>query len=183
MKRDRLFLFIPQILEYDRKIWIQISSFVQPALYFCCRKTSLFKNLRIWKKTNPGSCFSGLCNNREQTVFQFDRRNPSLVTVIVHATFTSYFYFQPFGQGIYNGRSDTMQTAACLIDRIIKLTACMQRRENETFCRHAFFVHAHRNTTSIVFDGCRAVFFQCHFNAVTETSQMFIHRVIYDFIY
>ena len=102
------------------------------AFYFVLFESGLFKNLRIRKKINLRTglfCFS---NRRKQPVFQFDHRNPTLISVMMNIAIPADPYIHMCRQCIYNRRTYSMQSSAGLISGIIKLSSCMQRCINNT---------------------------------------------------
>ena len=75
-----------------------------------------------------------------------------------------------------------MQASAGLICRIVKFSSGMECRKYQPGCRHSLFMHPHRDTTAVIIHCGRAVRLQRYLDPVTETGQMFIHRVIHDLI-
>ena len=75
-----------------------------------------------------------------------------------------------------------MQTAACLICRIIKLSSCVQSREHEPCRGHSFLVHVHRDAAPVIRDCGGTVLFQSYPDLRTVSCQMLIHGVVYDLI-
>ena len=85
-------------------------------------------------------------------------------------------------QRIYNRRTDTMQTSAGLVCRIVEFSARMKCRVYHTSCRYSCCMKVYRYTTSVICDRCRTVFFQCHMDLAAISGKMLIHRIIHDLI-
>ena len=75
-----------------------------------------------------------------------------------------------------------MKSSAGLIGRIIKFTACMKSCKYKSLCRHSLLMHIHRNSSSIIRNCTGAVLFQHYMDQAAISCQMFIYRIIYDFI-
>ena len=75
-----------------------------------------------------------------------------------------------------------MQTSACLVRRIVELTACVKRREHQTLCTDSFLMESNRNASSVILDGGRSVCLERYPDFVTVTGKMFVHGIVYDFI-
>ena len=75
-----------------------------------------------------------------------------------------------------------METAACLVGRIIKLTSGVEGCKYKTLCGNAFLVHANRDTSAIIRNSGGAVFVQCHMDLTAKTGQMLVHRVVNNLI-
>ena len=75
-----------------------------------------------------------------------------------------------------------MQTAAGLIGRIVKFSACMERGEHETFRADTLLVHANGNSASIIRNRRGTVRFQSHLNAITIPRKMLVHGVVQDLV-
>ena len=106
-----------------------------------------------------------------------------LILIIIDLSIPGNFYLHPVRQGVYDRRTDTMKSAAGLIGIIIEFSACMKRGENHTFRRHAFFVHLHRDSPSVILYGTGPIRLQRYCDLRTESSQVLVHRVVDDFIY
>ena len=85
-------------------------------------------------------------------------------------------------QRIYNRRTDTMQTSAGLVCRIVEFSARMKCRVYHTSCRYSCCMKVYRYTTSVICDRCRTVFFQCHMDLAAISGKMLIHRIIHNLI-
>ena len=75
-----------------------------------------------------------------------------------------------------------MQAAAGLIGIVVKLTARMQRGKYQPFRADTLLMHSHRDTPSIVRNRGGTVRFQRYPDCGTIPRQMFIHRIVYNFI-
>ena len=72
-----------------------------------------------------------------------------------------------------------MQTARHLVRTFIKLTTSVQHSHNHLKSRTTlFFVHIHRNTTTIICHCYRIVRIDIHLNVSTITCQSFVNRVV-----
>ena len=73
----------------------------------------------------------------------------SLITLLIYLATLANFYFQPVGEGIYNRGTYTVQTTGYLVSPTAKLTAGMQNRKYDFYCRDTCFViDAYRNSSS-----------------------------------
>ena len=127
MINDMLRLLTAQILIYNCQIRIQICGLMQATFYFILFESCLFENFRIREKINLCSGLFCLSDHREQTIHQRLHSHSTLITVMVNCTVPADLYIQISGQCVYYGRSNTVQTSACLVYRIIKLSSGMQR--------------------------------------------------------
>ena len=100
----------------------------------------------------------------------------------MHIPFAADFNIQIRGQCIDNRGAHTMKTTAGFICRVIKFSSCMQRSKNKTLRRDPFFMHTYRNSSSVILYRGRSVFLQCYTDPAAITGQMFIYRIIYNFI-
>ena len=108
----------------------------------------------------------------------------SLITLLIYLATLANFYFQPVGEGIYNRGTYTVQTTGYLVSPTAKLTAGMQNRKYDFYCRDTCFViDAYRNSSSVINNGDGIVFIDGYINGITESCQCFIHRIVYDLIY
>ena len=71
-----------------------------------------------------------------------------------------------------------METAACLVGRIIKLTSGVEGCKYKTLRGNAFLVHANRDTSAIIRNSGGAVFVQCHMDLTAKTGQMLVNNLI-----
>ena len=131
---------------------------MQSGFYFIRLKTCLIKNRIIGKKSNCRSGLLGLSDDRKQTVLQLYDRIPSLITIFINMSVLFDCNGQKCRKCIDNGRTDTVQTAACLINGIIEFSARMKRGKYKTFRTHSFLMHTNRNTAPVIGYGCRTVF-------------------------
>ena len=67
-----------------------------------------------------------------------------------------------------------MEPTACFISRIVKFTTCMKCRKYQTFRRHPFLMHIHRNSPAIICYGTGTIFFQHHMDLTAVSCQMLI---------
>ena len=67
--------------------------------------------------------------------------------------FGAYFDLHPFGKRVDDRRADAMQAAGIPISIVIKLSACMQLRENNFNAAHTqFFMNAYGDAAAIIFN-------------------------------
>ena len=181
--KNNPFLFrLSLILKQNGKFRIQVRSLMQPAFDFRRRKPGFLKNLRVRKKIHQSSCCLGSSQLWQKSILQFYCWIPSLIMVMMYISSCADFNIQIRGQCIYYRRPHSMKTSAGLIYRIIKLSTCMQGGENQAFCGDTLFMHSHRDSPSIILNGCGTVLFQSYPDILTEASQMFIHCIIHNFI-
>ena len=105
-----------------------------------------------------------------------------MISILVDTAVPVNLYSHMLRKSIYNRRTYTVKTAAGLICVIVKFSACMKGGKYHSGCRHSFFMHFHRNTTSVIPNGTGAVFFQADGDLGTETSQMLVHCIVHDLI-
>ena len=89
---------------------------------------------------------------------------------------------QTRAQRVDDGRADAVQAAAGLIGVIVKLTACMQGRENQTLRTDSFFMHPDRDTASVILHRDGIVRIDRHFNIFTISGKRLINCIIYNLI-
>ena len=142
----------------------------------------LLKDRVIRQEADLRSCLSCLTYLRQQSIFQFNYRDTTLIAVMMHISVSADLHVHPCRQRIDYRRTHTVQTTAGLIGRVIEFTARMQCRVHQSGSRHALCMHADRHASSVIHHGCRSVFFQCHMNLGTESRQMLIHCIIHDLI-
>ena len=75
-----------------------------------------------------------------------------------------------------------MQAAAGFIGGMIEFTSRMQGGKHQPFRAHPFFMHSHRNASSVIVHGGGAVRLQRHADLIAHTCQMLIHRIVYNLI-
>ena len=170
------------ILKMNGQFRIQICGLMKSALYFCCRKSCLFKNLRVREEIDTSSSLSGLTQFRQKPLFQFKCRDSPLIMVMVNISVTTDLNVQICRQGIHNRRAYSMKSSAGLIGRIIKFTACMKSCKYKSLCRHSFLMHIYRNSSSIIRNRTGTIFLQNYMDQTAVSCQMFIYCVIYDLI-
>ena len=98
-------------------------------------------------------------------------------------TFTSHFYVKFCRKSIHTTHSHTMQTSRNFVTALVKFTTSMKNSHYHFKSRTTFFfVHIHRNTTTIIFNRNRIIFMNCYINRIAITSKCFVDRVIYHLI-
>ena len=170
------------ILKMNGQFRIQICSLMKSALYFCCRKSCLFKNLRVREEVNAGSCLPGPAQFRQQPFLKFNGRNSPFIVIMMHISVTTDLNVQICRQGIHNRRTYSMKSSAGLIGRIIKFTACMKSCKYKSLCRYSFLMHIYRDSSSVVCYCTGTIFLQNYMDQTAVSCQMFIYCVIYDLI-
>ena len=101
----------------------------------------------------------------------------------IDVAFLIYPYPQPFGQGIYNRRTNTVQTAGNFITATAEFTAGMQHGKYNFQRRlSGLCLDINRDTTTIVGDSNGITGIDGHSNIFTVSGQSFIDRVIHDLI-
>ena len=76
-----------------------------------------------------------------------------------------------------------METPARFIRRVIELSSGMQSGKYQPFRADTLFMHPYWNPPAIIFHRRRAVRFQRHFYLIAITGQMFVHGIVYNFVY
>ncbi|OQB04689.1 MAG: hypothetical protein BWY20_00517 [Spirochaetes bacterium ADurb.Bin215] len=90
---------------------------------------------------------------------------------------------EPDRKGVYNGNTDTMQTAGDLVGALVKFTAGMKTGQNEFKGAYPFsLVNINGNSASIILDTYNIVLFKNDGNCVTMTRHCFVDTVIYNFV-
>ena len=162
------------------KIRVKICRFMHSGLNILFPETEFFEYFGIRLKVYLCSgllCFSH--SGKKSVLFKFLYRLSLLKTVVMDKAFPAYFNIKVFGKGVNRGRTNTMKTAACLIDGIVKLSAGMKCRKHHAFRRHSLFMHSHGNSSTVIFHGTASVRFQRNINGIAKTRQMLIHRVVH----
>ena len=91
---------------------------------------------------------------------------------------------QPYRQGINHRNAHTVQAAGNFVGVVVKLTAGVELGHDNFRSRNSlFFVHADRNTTAVVANGCGTVRIKNNFGLITITGQSLINGVIQHLIY
>ena len=170
------------ILKTNSQFRIQVCSLMKSALYFCCRESGLFKNLRVREEIDTSSSLSGLTQFRQKPLFQFKCRDSPLIMVMVNISVTTDLNVQICRQGIHNRRAYSMKSSAGLIGRIIKFTACMKSCKYKSLCRYSFLMHIYRDSPSVVCYCTGTILLQNYMDQTAVSCQMFIYCVIYDLI-
>ena len=170
------------ILKANSQFRIQICSLMKSALYFCCRKSCLFKNLRVREEVNAGSCLPGPAQFRQKPLFQFKCRDSPLIMVMVNISVTADLNIKICRQSIDNRRTYSVKSSACLVSGIVKFAACMKRSKYQSLCRHSFLMHIYRDSPSVVCYCTGTILLQNYMDQTAVSCQMFIYCVIYDLI-
>ena len=94
-----------------------------------------------------------------------------------------YFYFKPSRKSIYNAGSHSVKSSRNFINRFIKFSSCMQNCINSfQSWFSSFWVNIYRNSSSVIMYSYTSVFIHNCSNMRTESSQSFIHSIIYNFL-
>ena len=115
----------PLILKKNCKFRIQIRSLMHSAFDFFAPEPCLLKYRIIRKKIHLCAGFPGFPCLWKQAVLQLNHRNPPLITVVMNKSVSADFHIHIYRQSVHHRRANAMKSAACLICRIVKLTACM----------------------------------------------------------
>ena len=109
---------------------------------------------------------------RQQPILiEFLYGNTSFVAVVVNPAAEADLYVKIGGKRIDNRRTDTVQTAACLVRIVVEFTAGVQDSENNLYCRNArFVVDSNRNASSVIDNRDRVIFVDRYFNLVTSVT-------------
>src|SRR5215469_6979481 len=76
-----------------------------------------------------------------------------------------------------------MQPARILVCALSEFSACMQIRQYKLDRRHLpFRMNIHRNTATVVADGDRSVDMDNRFDPCAESCEMFVDRIIENFV-
>ena len=126
---------------------------MQAAFDIVLFKSGFIKNRIVRQERNRRSGLSCTSNDRQQSIDQFGRWIAVLISILIDIFSVLYTHCQMLRKRIDDGGADTVQTAAGLIGVIVKLTACMQGRENQTLRTDSFFMHPDRDTASVVRNG------------------------------
>ena len=181
--RQVLLFSIAQIGKINGKRRVQICSLMETAFDLCCGKTCFLKDFRIRQEVDAGSAVLRFSDLRQQPILiEFLYGNTSFVAVVINPAAEADLYVKIGGKRIDNRRTDTVQTAACLVRIVVEFTAGVQGCKNETLRRNAFFMHADRDSAAVVGHGRRAVCFKCYVNGVAVARKMLVHRIVYNFI-
>ena len=172
----------PPVLINNGQPGIQVSRLMQAAFHIFFLETSFFKNFRIRQEINSGSRLFGFSGHRQHPLIQLQNRISPLISVMIYFSSQIYFQVQICGQCIHHGGTHAVKTAAGLIGVIVKFSSCMEGGKYQPRRRHAFFMHSHGNSPAIVLHGTGAVCLQCYRYGIAKSCQMFIHRIVYNFV-
>ena len=96
---------------------------------------------------------------------------------------TADFDFEPFGKGVYDRRTDAVQTAGNFIAAAAEFTAGVQNRQNDGDRGQALlFVNIDRNAAPVVAHGDNIARQNFHFNVGAIAGKRFVHGVVDNFI-
>ena len=122
---DMLRLRHSSVFKQNRKRRIQICRLVESALNLVRFEPGLFKNRVVRKEIDRCSRLLRLPNHRKKPVHKFNCRDSSLIVVMMNRSAAANLDIHISGKRIYNRRTDTMKSTACLICGIIEFTARM----------------------------------------------------------
>ena len=77
----------------------------------------------------------------------------------------------------------TVKSSACLICRVIELTACMKCSKHQSLGAHSFLMHLNRNTSSVILNRCRSIGFKGYMNLAAVACKMFIDGIVHYLVY
>ena len=174
-----LFLAFPQVDEVDFQTFCEESRFPQALFQNIIGKHRFFKNFRVRQEMNEGTVF--VCGadfvNRAKDIASF-------VFLFIDFAVGIDVDIEPCGQGVYNGRTYTVETAGYFISAAAEFTACMQYGEYNLQSGNAFLVvDAYRDTTTVIQYGNGVVGVDGNSDFCTEACQGFVHGIIHDFVY
>ena len=135
---------------------------------------------RLWPDPNAGTCLTltrlSRADDQGFNDIALGKDQPG------DLSFTVTGHFQASRQGVGHADADTMQTTREAVGAalaLIKLAARVQTRKDQLNNRRLFFwVHAKRNTPSVVLYRDRPICVQHHFDPLAMACQRFIGRVI-----
>ena len=171
-----------QILKINRQFRIKVCSFMKTAFDLCRRKTGFFKNFRIRKKINAGSCRFRSSQFRKKPLLQLNSRDSSLIMIMMYISISADTDIQIRRKCIDNRRTHTMKSSTGLVCGIVKLTACMQRRKHQSLRRHSLLMHVYRDSSSVICHCSGTILLQCHMDLTAVSGKMLIHCIVYDLI-
>ena len=131
---------------------------------------------------NPGSRLFCLADHRKKPLFQLHRGNPPFIPVIIHVSVKADLYLKVFREGVYHRGAHAVESAAGLVNRIVKFSAGVKGGKDQTLRRHSFFMHPNGNPPPVVIHRSGPIRLQGNLNPVAEARQMFVHRVVHDLI-
>ena len=180
---DFYLVAVAQIDIFYREIRIKICCFVKSAFHLCRCEARFFEDFGIGLEVYL--CTRLLCftKYRQQSFFELCRRLAALVAVGVYIAVSAYFYGKMFRKCIYDRRTYAVQTAARLIRCVVEFAAGMKCCKYKSLCRHTFFVHAYGYAPAVVLNRARSVRLKRYPYKTAKSRQVFIHGVIYYFIY
>ena len=179
---DTLRLCPAKIGILDRKFRIQVGRFMKPGFDLIFGKPCLFEDFGIRKEIDGRSRLPGSSYNRNQAVLQFYDRLSTFIAVMIDRTAGFDLNIQIGGKGVHDRRADAVKAAARLIRIIIKFGSGMKGCKNKTLSRHPFFMHVNRDSAAVIGYGAGSVGFQRDFDQCAESGQMFVDRIIENFI-
>ena len=179
---DHLRLLFSFVRKHNGERRVQIGRLMQAALDLILFKAGLFKNGIVRQKVDAGSRIPGLAHHGKKAVHQLHRRDTALVPVLINLSVMPHAHGHPGGKGVHHGGTHAMQAAAGFIGGMIEFTSRMQGGKHQPFRAHPFFMHSHRNASSVIVHGGGAVRLQRHADLIAHTCQMLIHRIVYNLI-
>ena len=108
--------------------------------------------------------------------FQFIADFSSFISLFIYLSFMIDLHFQPFGEGIYNRCTYTVETAGYFVSSAAEFSAGMKHSKYDFHCRKScLMVDSHRNTSSVVAYGNRTVLVDINLYFITVSRQCLIH--------
>ena len=132
---------------------------MQAAFNFLSFEAYFFKNFRVRHKIDGRSGLFCFFEPGQKPVFQLDYGNAAFIAVMVDIAVAAYLYVHKYGQRVDDGRTDSVQSPARLVSRIIEFASRMQRRKYHARRGNAFCMHPDRNAAPVVFYRTRPVRF------------------------
>ena len=173
------FCFVPLVGKDNADTGIQERLFPQPLQQnFIVVLSSFLENFCICLKLDGGTGFGGVSDHTEQFIIA-----AAVELLKIHVFAVLDGQLQPFRQGVYNRRTDTVQTAGNFISAAAELTAGMENGIHDSCRRDALFrVNAYRNTASVI-GYANDIFRQnIYSNFGTESCQRLVNGVVYDLV-
>ena len=124
-----------------------------------------------------------LSRRRRAGLLELRRRNPARVLLVVDLAGAPDLELQPVRQRVHRAHADAVQTARDLVALAAELAAGVQHRHHD-FCRRTLLdrVVVDRNAATVILDGHRVVEVDGDVDASAMTGEMFVDRVVDDFV-
>ncbi len=174
----RLFLGQPLIFDDDFDSLVEKGELPQPLGEYVEAEIDVVKNLYIGLEAedrSPAACFT---HHRHG-----DERCSPFIFLMIDLSFAVHKYLAPFGEGVYDRNTHTMQSARYLVGILVELTSGMETGKD--YFQGAYplsLMEIHGNTASVVLNTDNVAFFYNDVNFITMTGKSFIDTVIDNFV-